>query len=383
MPVVSKSEISDSNKGWKSFVSASDIERYTYCPLSWKLARKGIIASGENVEEGMARHSEINEQMKEYQEARSALKRQITIWTWWFGIIIAYSIDAVAFFALTDTFPPNDLARYLVILALVWLSLAITLIILPWRDWIGWKTNLQTLDLDLQSWVDEHSIASVIETPDFSGGWSKGGRVEAALLLGSIVLTLHGAALWGASNREQAGFILLVVAMLWTLFTSWRLQQALLADNILSKSAVPTGLDGEGDIIYSDDNENAGLLRDKEIGLSGRPDQIVIIDGEFIPLEQKTGNIPKSPFESHKMQLLAYLRLIETNTNNAPPYGILRYGKDTLFQIDWDENNKSALLESVDEIHRLMREGGAKRNHERIGKCQNCSRRYACSDSLV
>ncbi len=377
------SESSDSEGGRKRFVSASDVERHTYCPLSWELARKGVIASGENVSEGINKHAEIDIQMREYQEARSALKRQITIWTWWFGIIIAYSVDAVAFFALTDTFPPNDLARYLVLLSVVWLSLAITLIVLPWREWIGWKTSMQTLEMDLKQWVDEHSIASVIESPDFSGGWTKGGRVEASLLLGAIVLTLHGAALWGASNREQAGFILLVVAMLWTLFSSWRLQQALVADNILTNYATSTGLSGQNDVVYSDDNESAGLLKDEEIGLSGRPDQIVVIDGEFIPLEQKTGRVPKSPFLSHKMQLLAYLRLIDMNTANEPPYGILRYGEETLFQVDWNEEGKNELLRAVNEIQRLMREGGAARNHKRPGKCQNCSRRHACTDSLV
>ena len=37
----------------------------------------------------------------------------------------------------------------------------------------------------------------------------------------------------------------------------------------------------------------------------------------------------------------------------------------------------------MNERTRLMVEGGAKRNHERKGKCRNCSRRAKCPQSLV
>ena len=243
------------------FVSASDVERHTYCPLSWHLSRQGVNASGEGVQKGINKHSEINEQMLEYQNARSDLRRQITIWTWWFGIIIAYSIDAVAFFSLTDAFPPTDLAKYLVLLAVVWLAVSITLITLPWREWLGWNTALQSLEENVKTWVEEHSIVSIIQGPDFKGGWSKGGRIEASMMLGAIVLTIHGVGLWGAKNREQAGFILLMVAMLWTLFSSWRLQQALVADVVAKKSIEETGLKDGSEVVFSDEGDDAGLYQ--------------------------------------------------------------------------------------------------------------------------
>ena len=125
------------------------------------------------------------------------------------------------------------------------------------------------------------------------------------------------------------------------------------------------------------------LLVDEVSGLRGRPDQIVIIDGEFIPVEQKTGKIPKKPHKSHRLQLLAYISLVETSTGKTPPYGVLRYGDDDVHQVFWDQHAQQHLEESIIEVQRLMVEGGAKRNHEREGKCRNCSRRYACSDSLV
>jgi CRISPR-associated exonuclease Cas4 len=174
-----------------------------------------------------------------------------------------------------------------------------------------------------------------------------------------------------------------MVAMLWTLFSSWRLQQALVAETVANQSIEETGLKDGSEVVFSDEGDEAGILVDEELGLRGKPDQIIVVDGEFIPLEQKTGRIPKSPFASHRMQLLAYLKLIDANTSIRPQYGVLRYGKDELHQIDWNTESEQILIDSVHEIQRLMREGGATRNHERPGKCKNCSRRHGCSESLV
>ena len=134
---------------------------------------------------------------------------------------------------------------------------------------------------------------------------------------------------------------------------------------------------------YSDDEATASLLTDERTGLRGRPDQIVIIDGEFIPVEQKTGKVPTKPHNSHVLQVLAYASLVEHTTGTKPPYAILRYGQDNLHQVMWDEANKDRLYSTVKTVQSMMVNGGAARNHEREGKCRHCSRRYACEDSLV
>jgi CRISPR-associated exonuclease Cas4 len=108
----------------------------------------------------------------------------------------------------------------------------------------------------------------------------------------------------------------------------------------------------------------------------------VIVDGEFIPVEQKTGRVPKYPHRSHKMQVLAYLHLVEISTKRPTPYGVLRYGNEDLHQISWDDSNKEMLFDAIAEVQRLMVQNNAKRNHNRPGKCKNCSRNYACPDSL-
>ena len=173
------------------------------------------------------------------------------------------------------------------------------------------------------------------------------------------------------------------IAMLWTLISSWQLQRVLMADSESELARSYTGLDENTEVAYSDAENDKGLLVDENNGLRGRPDQIVILDGEFIPVEQKTGKVPRKPHYSHKMQIMAYIHLVEVTTGKIPPFGILSYGGDNNHQILWDDYNRKMLADGVKEVQRLMVEGGAKRNHDRPGKCRSCSRRYACPDNLL
>ena len=363
-------------------VSASDIERHAYCPLSWELAKKGNSGQGEAVELGKTKHAEIHNRVSEFKSKQIQFRRQMIIWTWWFTVIIAIVIDSVAIMMIDDVMLyPQDMARYLAMWSLSVLVAGITAIYIPWRKWLGFS---ETIRAEKNKIIQETKILEPEwEDEGFQGGWFEAGKVEISLLFSAMLLGIHSIALSGAENRQQAGFILIVLAMVWTLAASWQLQKALISENESELARKDVGLQPGSEVAYSDDEESAGLLIDKQTGIRGRPDQIVVIDGEFIPIEQKTGRVPKRPHTSHRRQLLAYIHLVEINTNRNTPYGILRYGNDDIHQILWDDDSKNELFDQVQEIQRLMVEGGAKRNHERIGKCQNCSRKYACSDSLV
>ena len=363
-------------------VSASDIERHAYCPLSWKLAKKGNSGQGEAVELGKSKHAEIHNIVSEFKLKQSQFRRQMIIWTWWFTVIIAIVIDSVAIMMIDDVMLyPQDMAKYLAMWSLSVLVAGITAIYIPWRKWLGFS---ETIRAEKNKIIQETKIFEPEwEDEGFQGGWFEAGKVEISLLFSAMLLGIHSIALSGAENRQQAGFILIVLAMIWTLAASWQLQKALISENESELARKDVGLQPGSEVAYSDDEESAGLLIDTQTGIRGRPDQIVVIDGEFIPIEQKTGRVPKRPHTSHRRQLLAYIHLVEINTNRNTPYGILRYGNDDIHQILWDDESKNELFDQVQEIQRLMVEGGAKRNHERIGKCQNCSRKYACSDSLV
>ena len=370
------------NNGILLRVSASDIERHAYCPLSWELAKQGNTGQGEAVELGKVKHAEIHNKVSEFKTKQSQFRRQMIIWTWWFTVIIAIAIDSVAIMMIDDVMLyPKDMAKYLAMWSLTVLVAGLTAIYIPWRKWLGFA---ETIKVEKNKIIQETKILEPEwEIEGFEGGWFEAGKVEIGLLFAAMLLGIHSIALNGAENRQQAGFILIVLAMVWTLAASWQLQRALISENESELARKDVGLKSGSEVAYSDDEESAGLLIDKQTGIRGRPDQIVVIDGEFIPIEQKTGRVPKRPHTSHRRQLLAYIHLVEKNTNRSTPYGILRYGNDDIHQIIWDEAAKNELFEQVQEIQRLMVEGGAKRNHDRIGKCQNCSRKYACSESLV
>jgi len=187
-------------------------------------------------------------------------------------------------------------------------------------------------------------------------------------LLASIAVALHGLAIILARDRSVLAFSLIVAALAWLLITAWRLHRALAFERKARHARDRAGLSKDDILAYSDDaGESAALLVDEVTGLRGRPDQIVRIDNQFIPVEQKTGKIPNAPHDSHRMQLLAYLHLVSDTTSTEPDYGILRYGGEALFTVGWNASARAEVVESIQEVQRLMVEGGAERNHQREG----------------
>ena len=112
------------------------------------------------------------------------------------------------------------------------------------------------------------------------------------MFISAIVLSLHAIALQFAINKEQAAYVLAVTTIGWMLLASFRLQRALISNSEAQILATKNNISLDTTVQYSDDEKTASLLIDPASGLRGRPDQIVIIDSEFIPVEQKTGKVP-------------------------------------------------------------------------------------------
>ena len=367
-------------------VSASDLERHAYCPLSWKLARSGVKGSGDAIELGKQRHTEIEQAMKKYQNHDLKARREMVIWTWWFAIVVALTLDTAAFFFVEEgVIADSDFglfARYLALLALVWLILAILLLLLPWRKYLGTPFGLAQPPTPSEFDIVDLELYQFEKDGSKSSGWWAGGKVEFTILLGSMTIALHGLALFEAQQRSIATFVLLVATLGWTLIASWQLHKGLLANTLVEEKGKELGIDSGSVLAYNDDSTSSDLLKDDTTGIRGRPDQIIIFENEVVPVEQKTGKIPTQPHFSHKIQLYAYLHLVSKITNNQLRYGILRYGDEAIHKISWGEGESKVLMKNLKEIQRLMVEGGAKRDHDRPGKCRNCSRRHRCPEAL-
>lgn len=360
-------------------VSASDIERYTYCPMSWHLATMGVSGQSAAIEKGKEQHQAIHESMMNLKGHQFEAKRNLLIWEWWYAIIVVLLIDTVAIQYIDDIkLNVMEFSRFLAAGALSFLVVGILALLVPWRKTIGLKEPFLP---DLNGEVE--TITPVFEPRGFMGGWFQGGILEAFMFVTAIMLAIHSSALLFAENRQQASYVLAITTLGWTLLASVILRRALKNNDEARRIAMENDLRVSDEISYSDGEENAQLLVDKSTGLRGRPDQIVIIDSEFIPVEQKTGKVPKRPHDSHRLQALAYARLVEATTGRTPPYAILRYGNEHLHQLPWDDAAKHELDQQIAAVQLAMAVGGATRNHDRPGKCQHCSRRHACDERLA
>ncbi len=204
---------------------------------------------------------------------------------------------------------------------------------------------------------------------------------------GTIVLALLGltvvvVGLFGKDESYSLGSILILLGLPWLLVASFYLYSFLTRTDVSmtlrARHGVPTG-----EIEYSDKIRAPSYFSEKYM-LSGKPDYVIRKGEDYIPVEIKTGRVPKGPFFSHIVQVLGYCLLIEEKYGKAPPYGILEYADHVQHKIDYDEKGKELVLSRLKEMNEML--AGEKkpyRNHKRRGKCMSCSRRDSCPVRLA
>jgi len=124
-------------------------------------------------------------------------------------------------------------------------------------------------------------------------------------------------------------------------------------------------------------------LLDHQLGLVGKPDYVVKTrQGSLIPVELKTGHTPDTPYESHKLQLMAYGLLIQSNYAQTPGYGLLHY-PDKDFKVDFTPELEARLMETLGEIRRIEKGNTAPaRSHSSSARCRSCGYRGICDEKL-
>jgi CRISPR-associated exonuclease Cas4 len=166
-----------------------------------------------------------------------------------------------------------------------------------------------------------------------------------------------------------ASLLLLTLALL-----SW-----LAARRLSKKVGIP-----EGRIIYSDPGtwkKNTRALYDAALGLTGKPDYLIKQNGVIIPAEVKSGYAPRSPYDSHVMQLAAYCLLVETTFGARPPYAILRYRNRT-FKLPFTPELEEEVCGLITEIRRCKTRDDIPRSHENPARCGSCGYRQVCDQRL-
>lgn len=332
----------------QEIISASDIERYCYCPLSWWLGRHGVDATGEAVQTGQKTHDKIGAELGKIKTTENEAKTFERLLIWFavmasmlalIGITLVTSVESRLFKTVVD------------IIAIVWLLAALFYLYIGEKiTLIGWKMKFEAVV------VVSGMVVTII-----------------AILSIPLVLIVD----------KKVGLIFEILALVWLIGATVVLYFALKRHESIGDKKVEQGIK-EGEVNYVDDAEakhRSEVLMSELHNLSGRPDYILKINNKFIPVEIKTGRVPKGPLFSHIIQLACYMLIIENNFG-TPPYGILRYG-DREHKIDYTEDLRRTLLEKIAEMRTILRTNEAHRNHRRPGKCRSCSRRDKCPERLV
>lgn len=144
------------------------------------------------------------------------------------------------------------------------------------------------------------------------------------------------------------------------------------------------GLPG-GRVIYTDTRGWGRLekpLYYAALELTGKPDYLVEVNGDLIPVEVKSGHAPNAPYDSHIFQLASYCLLVDKTYHKRPPYGIIHY-ENRDFAVDYTPGLESALMELLANMKMDDVKKDVPRSHEQASRCARCGFRNVCDQNLV
>ncbi len=329
----------------KEWISASDVEKFGYCPLSWWLSReKDEEVQNESLNEGKKEHKKIGEKLESLKIKEQKLKHIENVIL---GLAILTTIVSV--FGISFLTSDEIFSRIFIVLALIWLLAATFFLFIN----EGYKETIQKT------------------------------KLERIVLIFAMIATMLSVFSFSIPMEDRLiAQIAQLLSLSWLIGASYWLKHSLEIKSETEEERGDLKLK-EGEIKYIDKLEKKSkLLKSEKHKLRGKPDLILEKNGSPVPVEVKTGRVPKGPFFSHILQIAAYCLLVEEDLGKKPPYGLIRYG-DTEFDIEYDQDLKQLLLEKIKDMRKHMKNKEAHRNHDREGKCRNCSRREICEESLV
>jgi CRISPR-associated exonuclease Cas4 len=176
--------------------------------------------------------------------------------------------------------------------------------------------------------------------------------------------------------------------MSWGLLFFVLLAAALAALWLARRSQVATGLP-VGRLVYADTTRWRPVERalfSRSYLLTGRPDYLMQVGRDLIPIEVKSGHAPpEGPYSAHILQLAAYCLLVEETYERRPPFGVILYAAETdqAFEIDYTSALEEELLAILDEMRQALTDGWASRDHDQFARCQACNYRSGCDQPLT
>ena len=324
-------------------ISAADIEKFGYCPLSWTLSWKEKEDSSEELEGGKQRHDDIAHSVSEVKklERRALTTEKMVLWCAVIATVVAYfGIDLLPFLH------KPSVSQIMLVISLIWILAALFFL----RT--AFKTPVKGTRLQYERLIVLFALVAVI------------------LALNALLF------LWVDENLAQW---MEAIALVWLVAASFFLQRSLTFSQAARNLKKELHIKGAVEYV---DLDGSKLLTSERYGISGRPDYVLLVEGAPIPVEEKTGRVPKGPLFSHILQVATYCLLLEEKTGKTVPYGILKYGAHQ-HVIEFDEGLKKTLFQKIQEMREIADGKPAHRNHNRPNKCAGCSRREICPERLA
>ncbi len=323
-------------------ISAGDIEKYAYCPLSWWLSKQDKKVDSL---EGVKSHEREGEELEDIRkkEVKKAYYNKLIL-----ALAVSASLAAVIGIIILPGVAEKENDYVFIVFSLIWLLNSIFFL------YRAERISIVSLKLRYEKAILLSSMGAIL--------------IALIVILSSL-----------PSNEEFSKF-LEILALLWIVLANIIFYRSInLSEELLIKKLRYVSLDDN--IAYIGIKKESPMLESSRYGIRGKPDYIIEKDGEYIPVEKKTGRTPKGPLFSHIVQLIAYCMLVE-ETFGKVEYGILEYDERKYF-INYDERLKNTVIKLRENLVKDLKRGGAHRNHNREGKCMNCSRRDICPERLA
>lgn len=138
-------------------------------------------------------------------------------------------------------------------------------------------------------------------------------------------------------------------------------------------------------LVYADEGEKRSPLlvaHTEHAHIVGRPDRVYRIprtDAAVI-VEDKSRRRPPFLYDSHRMQLGAYVLLVEEHFHLTVSRALVRYVDGTV-EVPVDDTLRDAVRTTLEEMAHANLEH-AFRNHDQPGRCRPCQFRKGCPQAL-
>jgi CRISPR-associated exonuclease Cas4 len=329
-------------EGAGGFVSAGDLEKYSYCPLNWLLSRQHE-PEREDLSKGIEEHDKFGRSLWEIDTKERTARQSETLVFWYAVTATVIAVLGLEMVVSTEDVPIGEIMGAV---ALIWILAAAFFL------YKASRSNISSKVMDYEKTILIFAIVAVV------------------LAVNAVAFLM---------KDDKLAQALEMVSLLWLIGASFFLYRSLKSTEVAESLRHEYKVKGKIEYIDIDDSK---VFRSAKHGISGRPDYIMRVGEKTIPVEVKKGRTPRGPLFSHIVQVAAYCLLLEETTGRAPPYGVIKY-PEAEHDIEYNEDIKRMVLEKAKEIRAAEETKEAHRNHNRPGKCRSCSRRAVCPERLA